>query len=122
MRTPGVDEHVWRPSRHGADRAVTAMVDLTRDQHRCLRARLLDVVPGRSGTAYATWLAAQRQTFTAGVKHAALEPFRGYANAIRDELPDSVAVLDAFHVVRLGTGARRGTPPRPAGTAGSPRP
>ena len=30
-------------------------------------------------------------------------PFRGYANAIRDELPDAVAVLDAFHVVRLGT-------------------
>jgi transposase len=79
------------------------MVDLTRDQHGCLRARLLDVVPGRSGTAYATWLAAQPQTFTAGVKHAALDPFRGYANAIRDELPDSVAVLDAFHVVRLGT-------------------
>jgi transposase len=103
VRTLGVDEHVWRPSRHGADRAVTAMVDLTRDQHGCLRARLLDVVPGRSGTAYATWLAAQPQTFTAGVKHAALDPFRGYANAIRDELPDSVAVLDAFHVVRLGT-------------------
>jgi transposase len=32
-----------------------------------------------------------------------LDPFRGYANAIRDELPDAVAVLDAFHVVRLGT-------------------
>ena len=27
----------------------------------------------------------------------------GYANAIRDELPDAVAVLDAFHVVKLGT-------------------
>lgn len=26
-----------------------------------------------------------------------------YANAIRDELPDAVAVLDAFHVVKLGT-------------------
>jgi hypothetical protein len=49
----GVDEHVWRPSRHGPDRAVTSMVDLTRDQHGRLRARLLDVVPGRSGTAYA---------------------------------------------------------------------
>jgi transposase len=32
-----------------------------------------------------------------------LDPFRGYANAIRDELPDAVAVLDAFHVVKLGT-------------------
>ncbi len=41
--------------------------------------------------------------FIAGVEQAALDPFRGYANAIRDELPDAVAVLDAFHVVRLGT-------------------
>jgi transposase len=32
-----------------------------------------------------------------------LDPFRGYANAIHDGLPDAVGVLDAFHVVRLGT-------------------
>jgi transposase len=103
VRTLGVDEHVWRPSRHGPDRAVTATVDLTRDQHGCLHARLLDVVPGRSGTAYAAWLRAQPDSFVAGVQQAALDPFRGYANAIRDQLPDAVAVLDAFHVVRLGT-------------------
>jgi transposase len=39
------------------------------------------------------------------VEHAALDPFRGYANAIRDELPDAAAVLDALHVVKLA--ARR---------------
>ena len=100
----GVDEHIWRPSRVGdAQRAVTGMVDLTRDAHGELHARLLDVVPGRTGTAYAGWLQKQSNTFTAGVKHASLDPFRGYANAIRDELPDAVAVLDAFHVVKLGT-------------------
>ena len=27
----------------------------------------------------------------------------GFANAIRDELPDAVAVLDPFYVVKLGT-------------------
>lgn len=27
----------------------------------------------------------------------------GYANALRDELPDAVALLDPFHVVTLGT-------------------
>ncbi len=101
--TLGVDEHIWKPSHHGGDRAVTSMVDLTRDQAGRVRARLLDVVPGRSGTAYARWLAAQPDGFTAAVEHAALDPFRGYANAIRDELPDAVAVLDAFHVTRLGT-------------------
>jgi hypothetical protein len=29
--TLGVDEHIWKPSHHGGDRAVTSMVDLTRD-------------------------------------------------------------------------------------------
>jgi transposase len=101
--TLGVDEHIWKPSHHGRDRAVTSMVDLTRDQHGHPRARLLDVVVGRSGTAYATWLKDAPDGFTATVQHAALDPFRGYANAIRDELPDAVAVLDAFHVVKLGT-------------------
>ncbi|MGW5237744.1 transposase [Monashia sp. NPDC004114] len=37
------------------------------------------------------------------MSEASLDPFRGYANALRDELPDAVAVLDAFHVVKLGT-------------------
>ena len=62
-----------------------------------MRARLLDVVPGRSGTACRSWLKAQTEGFTARVAHAALDPFRGYANAIRDELPDAVAVLDALY-------------------------
>lgn len=44
-----------------------------------------------------------RRTVTVTVEHAALNPFRSYANAIRDEVPDAVAVLDAFHVVRLGS-------------------
>src|SRR5690349_270729 len=104
VSTLGVDEHIWRPSRVGdGDRAVTGMVDLTRDEHGNLHARLLDVVPGRTGTAYATWLREQPVEFVAGVRQASLDPFRGYANAIRDELPDAVAVLDAFHVVKLGT-------------------
>ena len=104
VKTLGVDEHIWRPGRFRAgERAVTAMVDLTRDADGHLHARLLDVVPGRSGTAYASWLKTQAEVFVAGIEHAALDPFRGYANAIRDELPDAVAVLDAFHVVKLGT-------------------
>jgi transposase len=50
VKTLGVDEHIWRPSRIGdKDRAVTAMVDLTCDQHGGPHARLLDDVPGRRG-------------------------------------------------------------------------
>ena len=102
VKTLGVDEHIWRPSRIGVERAVTIIVDLTRDADGCLHARLLDAVVGRSGTVYKRWLDTQPD-LVGGVETAALDPFRGYANAIRDGLPDAVAVLDAFHVVRLGT-------------------
>jgi transposase len=103
VKTLGVDEHIWRPSRIGVDRAVTIMVDLSRDQAGCLHARLLDAVVGRSGRVYKTWLNNQPQGFIDDIENAALDPFRGYANAIHDGLPDAIAVLDAFHVVRLGT-------------------
>lgn len=39
------------------------------------------------------------------MKVAALDPFAGYKTAIDDKLQDAVAVLDAFHVVKLGTAA-----------------
>ncbi|HSV66882.1 MAG TPA: transposase [Mycobacteriales bacterium] len=51
------------------------------------------------------WLTEQRGKITVPVEHAALDPFRGYRNAIRDEPPDTVAVLDAFHVVKLAGNA-----------------
>jgi transposase len=106
IKTIGVDEHIWRPSKvSSTDKAVTVMVDLTRDEHGCLRARLLDAVQGRSGRVYADWLTDAGVEVKVTVEHAALDPFRGYANAIRDELPDAVAVLDAFHVVKLAGNA-----------------
>ena len=81
------------------------MVDLSRDASGRTRARLLDLVPGRSGAAYADWLKARDDAFRAGIGVATLDPFHGYKNAIDDQLDDAVAVLDAFHVVKLGTDA-----------------
>ena len=77
---------------------VTGIVDLTPGR----AAKLLDVVPGRSGRVYADWIAGQEQQWRERIAFAALDPFRGYATALRVELPDAVRVLDAFHVVRLG--------------------
>ncbi len=105
VKTLGVDEHIWRPGLRSSTKAVTVMVDLTRDEHGHLHARLLDAVEGRSGTVYADWLNDAGLEVTVTVEHAALDPFRGYANAIRDELPDAGAVLDAFHVVKVGSTA-----------------
>ncbi len=108
----GVDEHIWhhrstRPIEDGGrgPKELTGMVDLTRDRTGKVRARLLDLVPGRSGKAYADWLKERNEAFRAGVQVATLDPFRGYKNAIDDELEDAIAVLDAFHVVKLGTQA-----------------
>jgi transposase len=103
VETVGVDEHIWhhQPRTGKGPKEQTGIVDLTRRNGRP-RARLLDLVPGRSGKAYADWLRSRGNAFTAGIGTATLDPFRGYGNAIRDELEDATAVLDAFHVVRLG--------------------
>ncbi len=77
---------------------VTGMVDVR-------TSRLLDVVPGRSGNALASWVQAQPQEWRQAVRVAALDPFRGYATALSTSLPHATRVLDAFHVTRLGFAA-----------------
>ncbi|EXJ50974.1 hypothetical protein AS96_11925, partial [Microbacterium sp. MRS-1] len=107
VTTLGVDEHIWHhvdPRKRGP-KELTGMVDLSRDADGKTRARLLDLVPGRSGKAYASWLAERGEAFRQNVKVAALDPFAGYKTAIYDKLEDATAVLDAFHVVKLGTAA-----------------
>ena len=101
----GVDEHIWH---HGERRTkgpkeLTGMVDLTRDEQGKVHARLLDLVPGRSKKAYADWLDDRGEDFRKNIDVAALDPFGGYKCAIDDQLQDATAVLDAFHVVKLGT-------------------
>ena len=98
----GVDEHVWRHVGPPGTGLVTGIVDHSRGEDGRPRARLLDLVPGRTGAAYGDWLIEQRPAFTSGIRTATLDPFHGYANAIRDELPEAITVLDAFHVVKLG--------------------
>jgi transposase len=115
VRVLGVDEHIWHhtPRPGKGPKELTGMVDLTKkpNQHGTIKphARLLDLVAGRSGPAYAGWLRTRGDVFTGGVEIATLDPFRGYGNAIRDELEDTVAVLDAFHVVKLGLQAMEET-------------
>jgi len=107
VNTLGVDEHIWHhvdPRKRGP-KELTGMVDLTRDSTGKTRARLLDLVPGRSGKAYAGWLDQRGDAFRKNVEVAALDPFAGYKTAIDDNLEDATAVLDAFHVVKLGTAA-----------------
>ncbi len=95
----GVDEHVWQHAcRARRTRFATGIVDLSPGRGP----RVLDVVPGRSGSVYAAWIAEREQAWRDQIAVAALDPFRGYATALRVELPHATRVLDAFHVVRLG--------------------
>ncbi len=97
----GVDEHVWRHTRRG-DKYVTVVIDLTPIRDGTGPARLLDMVSGRSKQAFKTWLAARPKAWRDGVEVVAMDGFTGFKTAAAEELPDAVAVMDPFHVVRLG--------------------
>ena len=96
----GVDEHVWRHTRRG-DKYVTVIIDLTGIRDGTGPARLLDMVEGRSKQAFKTWLAERTQPWRDGVEVVAMDGFTGFKTATTEELPDAVAVMDPFHVVRL---------------------
>ena len=102
IRVLGVDEHVWhhQDRRHRGPRELTGIVDLTCGEEHPT-ARLLDLVPGRSGTVYKNWLEERGEDFRSGIQIATLDPFQGYKNAIDDQLQDATSVLDAFHIVKL---------------------
>ena len=78
---------------------VTGMVDLRPAGGG--PARLLDVVPGRSGKVVTDWLDERGADWCTRVQVAALDPFRGYETALRAGLPVATVVLDSFHAVRL---------------------
>jgi transposase len=95
----GVDEHCWQcANAYRHSQFATGMVDLSPGGP----ARLLDVVPGRSGAVYGAWLHARGPAWRSRIRLAALDPFRGYLNALRTHLPDATHVVDVFHVVKLG--------------------
>jgi transposase len=100
VRVLGVDEHVWRHTRRG-DKYVTVIIDLTAVRAGTGPARLLDMVEGRSKQAFKQWLSQREQSWRAGVEVVAMDGFTGFKTATTEELPDAVAVMDPFHVVRL---------------------
>ena len=100
VTTLGVDEHVWhhvstKPidqggrgpkefPRHGRSRPWQAWARPGRHG---------DLVLGRSGQAYKTWLTARGDTFRTGITVATLDPFHGHKNAIDDGESGLIAEL-----------------------------
>lgn len=100
VKVIGVDEHVWRHTRRG-DKYVTVIIDLTGIREGTGPSRLLDMVEGRSKQAFKTWLGERPDAWRDGVEVVAMDGFTGFKTAATEELPDAVAVMDPFHVVRL---------------------
>jgi transposase len=79
------------------------MVDFTGVQHGQVHARLLDLVPGRSGQAYRTWLVERVRSSVPASRSPPSTRSTATKNAVDDQLEDAVAVLDAFHIVKLAS-------------------
>jgi transposase len=91
----------WRHTRRG-DKYVTVIIDLTPIRDATGPSRLLDMVEGRSKQVFETWLAERPQAWRDLLEVVAMDGFTGFKTATTEELPDAVAVMDPFHVVRLG--------------------
>jgi len=100
VKVIGVDEHVWRHTRRG-DKYVTVIIDLTPIRDGTGASRLLDMVEGRSKQVFKQWLAARDKAWRDQLEVVAMDGFTGFKTATTEELPDAVAVMDPFHVVRL---------------------
>ena len=102
VRVIGVDEHRWSHTRHtDGDGFVTVIIDLTPVLDGTGRARLLDMVAGRSAAALKSWLATQSPAFRDQVEVVAMDGFGGYKTAAAEQLPEATTVMDPFHVVAL---------------------
>ena len=63
------------------------------------------MVEGRTIQAFKTWLSQRELFWRDQVQVVAMDGFTGFKTATTEELPDAVAVMDPFHVVRLAGGA-----------------
>jgi transposase len=95
----GVDETTFLHATAGRrTQYVTGVVDLQ-------RGLLLDVVSGRSAAVLGGWLAEQPEPWRAQIAVAAIDAFRGYANALSVGVPAATLVIDHFHTIRLANRA-----------------
>jgi transposase len=91
----GLDETTFlKATQVAPTRYVTGLVDLE-------GGRLLDVVADRTRAAVDDWLGARPVDWLAQVGTVALDPWRGYANALTARLGHATVVVDHFHAVRL---------------------
>ena len=59
------------------------------------------MVQGRSKQPFKRWLSTRPTPWREAIEVVAMDGFTGFKTATTEELPDAVAVMDPFHVVRL---------------------
>ena len=62
---------------------------------------LLAHIDGRTAAKVAEWIAAQPDSWRAGITHVTIDLSASYLRAVTDALPGAVVVADRFHLVRL---------------------
>ena len=91
----GIDEtNFMKATPRAATRYVTSFVDLDGPP------RVLDLIEGRDAGDVGEWLTDRGPDWCARVEVCALDPHRGYYNAVTARL-DCPIVLDPFHAIRL---------------------
>ena len=95
----GLDETSWlAATATHPTLLVTGIVDLDRGQ-------LVDVIGARSASAVEAWLAAKPTRCAEQIRHAVIDPYQPYANALANEVPDAKLVVDHFHIIGLANAA-----------------
>ena len=91
----GLDETAFvRVAPYHRTEFVTSIVDVQRGQ-------LLDLVPGRGGTAPREWLMSMSAQWRDGVAFATLDLSGAYKAVLDACLPSTTQVADPFHVIKL---------------------
>ena len=108
-------------TRADVDRAhVSSLASWTTRGEDHPTARLLDLVPGRSGTVHENWLAERGEDFRSGIQIATADPFQGQQERLREAFTADEAHI-RVEVAYLHGASVRGLPPsrtRPRPTPG----
>ena len=107
----GLMRGVWHHQDRRRRGPVSSLASWTTRGEDHPTARLLDLVPGRSGTVYKNWLAERGEQFRSGIQIATVDPFQGQQERLCEAFTADEAHI-SVDVAYLHRASARGLPPR----------